>query len=71
MKVIKKLNEKQFDEIMGFIQKAKANALKLVNYELITLYCNIGEYISEKIQASEWGESVIEHFAEYIALKHP
>lgn len=68
---IKNSNQKQFAEIVGLIKKAKANALKSVNFELITLYWNIGRYISKKIQAAEWGESIIDTLAEYIALKHP
>ena len=71
MKCLNKFNKKQFAEIVELIKKAKANALKSVNHELIILYWNIGKYISNKIQAAEWGESVIETLAEYIALRHP
>ena len=41
--------EKQFTEIKQLINKAKANAFKVVNTELINLYWEIGKYISIKI----------------------
>ncbi len=61
----------QFSEIISLIQKAKSNAMKSVNQELIGLYWNIGKYISHKIESAEWGESVIEKLAKYIAKAHP
>ena len=51
--------EKQFEEIALFVQKAKNDALKMVNKALINLYWQVGEYISLKIQGAEWGESVV------------
>lgn len=63
--------ENQFADIVRLIKKSKANALKLVNAELITLYWNIGEYISNKIEQSEWGDSVVPELAKYIQQKEP
>lgn len=68
---MQKINEKQFVEIVELIKKARINALKSVNRELITLYWNIGKYISRKIKSAEWGELIIDNLADYIALKHP
>lgn len=68
---MQRIDEKQFVEIVELIKKARINALKSVNKELIVLYWNIGKYISKKIGSSEWGESVIETLAEYIDLRHP
>ena len=65
------MNEKQFADVVELIRKARTNALKSVNHELITLYWNIGKYISKKIKSAEWGESVLDTLAEYIVLKHP
>lgn len=61
----------QFAEIVSLIQQARTNALKAVNTELIDLYWKIGEYISMKIDASEWGDSVVSELANYIARNHP
>lgn len=70
---IKKMQDftSHFDEVINLIEKAKYNALKSVNIELISLYWKIGEYISRKLQTSEWGESIVEQLAEYIQNKRP
>ena len=60
-----------FKEIITLIEKAKYNALKSVNTELITLYEKIGEYISKKLETSEWGESIVSELASYIKQKFP
>ncbi len=63
--------EKQFEEIALFVQKAKNDALKMVNKALINLYWQVGEYISLKIQGAEWGESVVMQLAKFLAEKYP
>lgn len=63
--------EQQFEEVAFFVQKAKNDALKLVNKALITLYWQVGEYISLKMQKSEWGESVVTELAKFLAEKYP
>lgn len=51
--------DKQFADIIRLIKKSRAKAIKSVNAELINLYWNIGEYISNKIEQAEWGDSVV------------
>ncbi len=63
--------EQQFIEVVELIKKARVEALKSVNKELITLYWKIGAYISTKIQRAEWGDFVVDNLAEYIHGKHP
>ena len=63
--------DKRFTDIINLIKASRANALKTVNAELINLYWNIGEYISVKIQKSEWGQSVVKELAEFIQNKEP
>lgn len=63
--------EQQFIEVVELIKKARFNALRSVNEELITLYWKIGEYISKKIKRALWGESVVKELAEFIAQKYP
>lgn len=63
--------EKQFSEVVLMIQKARYNALKSVNTELIGLYWNVGGYISKKVESAEWGESVVSELALYLKDKHP
>jgi len=70
MKLIKRFN-KQFDEVVNIIHKARFNAIKSVNTELVKLYWSIGEYISGKIASAEWGDAVVDQLADYIQTNHP
>jgi predicted nuclease of restriction endonuclease-like (RecB) superfamily len=63
--------EKQFDEVVQLIAKARIDALKSVNRELIQLYWKVGEYISNKIQKAEWGERIVSQLAVFIKTHHP
>jgi len=44
----------QFSDIIQIIKNARNNAIKAVNSELINLYWNVGAYISQKVEVSEW-----------------
>ncbi|WP_429065542.1 DUF1016 N-terminal domain-containing protein [Chitinophaga sp. W2I13] len=50
------------------IKKNRIAATRSVNIELISLYWNIGEYISRKVKCAEWGQSVVNELAEYIHI---
>jgi len=63
--------DKRFTNIVQLIKLSRTNAIKAVNAELINLYWNVGEYISKKIQNSEWGESVVAELAKYIQNNEP
>lgn len=63
--------EKQFAEIRTLIQKAKANAFHAVNVHLIDLYWEIGRFISEKIQNSDWGEGIVNNLSDYLKRTEP
>jgi hypothetical protein len=63
--------DNRFSEIISLIKQSRANAIKAVNSELITLYWNIGEYISKKIGISEWGQSVVSELAVFIQKSEP
>lgn len=58
--------QNQFLDIVKFIKESRFKAIKIINTELIELYWNIGEYISKKVESSEWGQSVVKDLAEYI-----
>jgi len=70
MKLAKRF-DRQFTEVVNMIHKARHNAIKSVNAELIKLYWNIGEYISGKIMSAEWGDAVVDQLADYIQNNHP
>lgn len=63
--------DKRFTDIIHLIKQSRTNAIKAVNAELINLYWNIGEYISNKIEKSEWGDSVVTELAKHIQQNEP
>lgn len=63
--------EREFMPIVLLISRAKEKALLSVNQELITLYWEVGKYISEKIKKAEWGDRIITNLADYIYQKNP
>lgn len=63
--------EEQFKEVVQLIKKFQNKALRTINKELITLYRQIGEYISKKVKASGWGKGVVQKLAEFIEETEP
>ena len=63
--------EAGFAEIVGLIAAAQQRAFQAVNTTLIDLYRQIGENISRKIEAAEWGDGVVPQLAAYIAQTYP
>ena len=63
--------ERQFIEIRDIINQAKEKAFSAVNTELINLYWNVGKYISEKINKSEWGKGVVNNLSDYLRRTEP
>ena len=60
-----------FDEIVQLITAARQRAYQAVNTTLIDLYWHIGERISQRIAAADWGDGVVEQLARYIAKTQP
>jgi len=63
--------ENQFVEVVKLIQQSRYNAFKAVNTELIELYWNVGQYISQRIANEEWGKSIVSGLAVYIQNAEP
>ena len=63
--------EKHFSEIVQLIRKAKNNALKSVNKELINLYWQVGEYINAKVESAIWGAGFVKNLGAYLKDKEP
>lgn len=63
--------EKQFTEIQLLINSAKAKAFNAVNTELISLYWEIGKYISNKIANQEWGKGIVKNLSDYLNRTEP
>jgi predicted nuclease of restriction endonuclease-like (RecB) superfamily len=60
-----------FTEIVALIATSQQNAYRAVNTALIDLYWQVGERISRKIEAAEWGTGTVENLARFIAHTHP
>ena len=65
------LVEDAFTEVLHLIQTARQRAYHAVDTELVTLYWQIGEYISRKLESAEWGDGVVEQLAQYLARTQP
>ncbi|PIF60023.1 YhcG family protein [Flavobacterium sp. 2] len=63
--------QNQFIDILNLIKKSRFKALKAVNTELIDLYWNIGEYISQRLESEEWGLSVVDELSNYLLINEP
>jgi predicted nuclease of restriction endonuclease-like (RecB) superfamily len=64
-------DEITFSEIVRLIATSREKALQAVNTTLIELYWQVGEIISRKVGAAEWGEGVVDRLAEFIAKVEP
>jgi len=63
--------DNRFFDIIQLIKQSRTNAISAVNAELINLYWAIGQYISRKIESSEWGDSVVLELAKFIQTSEP
>ena len=64
-------DESAFAEVLHLIQAAKQRAYQAVNTELVSLYWQIGEYISRKLESAEWGDGVVDQLARFLARTQP
>ena len=60
-----------FDEVLHQIEAAKQRAYQAVNTTLIELYWQVGEFISRKLVAAEWGDGGVDQLATYITQTQP
>src|SRR6185312_2949905 len=61
----------RFGEVLKLIEAARGRAYQAVNTELVTLYWQLGEYISKKLETAEWGDAVVDELANTIAREYP
>ena len=60
-----------FGAVISIIENAKGRALKAVNAELINMYWEVGEYLSELCAESSFGDKVIDEVADFISRANP
>ena len=56
----------EYDEVISIIECARENAFRAINSEVISMYREIGAYVSGKIKNDGWGKAVVKDFSEYI-----
>jgi predicted nuclease of restriction endonuclease-like (RecB) superfamily len=61
----------QFTEVLALIKTAQQKVVSTANQELIKLYWSIGQYISDRLATSEWGQKTIEQLAAFIQTQEP
>lgn len=64
-------DESAFTEVLHLIESARQRAYQAVNNELVSLYWQVGEYISRKLQSAEWGDGVVDQLARFLARTQP
>ena len=55
-----------FKEVIAIIERARENAFRAVNHELIAMYWEIGHFISKKATTNNWGKSIVKEFSQFI-----
>ncbi len=68
---MKKEVDLAFPKITNIIENAKNNTYKKVNEELINMYWNIGEFLSEEAKKASFGDSYIDSISKYIQEQFP
>ena len=63
--------EKQFSHITTLIKEAKQRAYQVVNNELVSLYWQVGEYVSQQVASKAWGKSVVQELSDFIQKSEP
>lgn len=63
--------EAGFTEVVRLIGVSRERAMQAVNTALIELYWQIGEVISRRVAAAQWGEGTVDQLASYIARWEP
>ena len=63
--------DNDFSYVLDVINEAKSKVWQQVNHSLITLYWNIGKYVSEKVLIESWGKGVVEELSGYILSRNP
>ncbi len=69
--MLNNIQKNSFNEIILLIENSKQKVFSQVNFILIELYWNIGEYISKKTIQENWGKSIVQELSLFIKQKVP
>jgi len=59
-----------FTELMSIIERARENAYRAVNRELISMYWDVGQHVSERTRDGGWGKSVVKEFSAFVQRQY-
>ena len=65
------LDSQAINEVLDVIKRHRQNAYRKINEELVTMYFEIGKYLSEKVTSEKWGTKVIDNIAREIRKADP
>jgi predicted nuclease of restriction endonuclease-like (RecB) superfamily len=63
--------QEQFKDVIQLIKQSRSKAITAINTEMINLYWNIGQYIHDRVESEEWGQSIVKELAEYLRSNEP
>jgi predicted nuclease of restriction endonuclease-like (RecB) superfamily len=62
---------REFENIVRLIEAAQNRAYSVVNAELVLLYYDVGQIVSQKVDSGSWGEGTVDELAKFIDRKLP
>jgi len=65
------ISKKSINDIVLLIETHRKNAYRKINEELVTMYYEIGKYLSHKVSNEKWGNKVIDNIADEINKQYP
>ena len=57
--------------MLRIIESSKEAAFRKANEELINMYWRVGEYLSEAMKVSNYGDGYIQSLADFVAKNYP
>lgn len=55
-----------FGDVLSIIEQAQENLFHAANREFISIYWNIGKFVSKKVRGAGWGKSIVKEFSIFI-----
>ena len=72
VKMVAKIKKNEvLNDLVFMIETHRQNAYRKINEELVSMYYDVGKYLSERVMNEEWGSKVIENIANEIKKLYP
>lgn len=59
----------EFEQVAILIEKARNRAFHKVNEELVRLYFEVGNFVSDKVASGSWGDNTVDDLASFLQQK--